>query len=375
MRIFFPLLVLGLLSTTAEAIDYKFFGDARVGYFSADRDDRDGTQNKTDEGRLRLRLGVSSKLSDSLEAKVRFAGRYSTDDRNDNHFKIFESIPSGDGLRRGDSTVDTIQLKYKLQNQGSVTFGRMQTKLELDGVAKKSLDRNDSPNTDINWTDGIYLQYPVVDGWKLHGIVQYNPASGSTELRRSPLNFSDSDSRISYFAAIEKKSKTGLWAQRGIDVTYLPSALRKDGSADGRIEDYWAVAARAAARWPLSRGDAFMLGGEVGVASEAPTNEAVKLPGDGDAGNSAYQVTFNWLNFVPKHSVGLVVGRADAGWLLSPDFRSNTDLVELRYKWAIGKKNRLEARIRQREDAEKLDDGKPKVREDTDLYVRYTYKF
>ncbi|MCH8150265.1 MAG: hypothetical protein IH987_20195, partial [Planctomycetes bacterium] len=24
---------------------------------------------------------------------------------------------------------------------------------------------------------------------------------------------------------------------------------------------------------------------------------------------------------------------ADAGWLLSPDFRSNTDLLELRYQW------------------------------------------
>ena len=375
MRVFVPLLVLGLLSSTAQAGDVKVFGDIRVGYFSAERDDRDGSTNITDEGRVRLRLGVKGKLSDSLEAKVRFAGRYSTDDRNDNYFEVFESIPSGDGLRRGDSTLDTIQMKYRLPNKGSVTFGRMQTKLELDGVAKKSLDRNDSPNTDINWTDGIYLQTPVFDGWKLHAIAQYNPASGSTELRRKPLDFSDSDSRASYFVALEKKSKTGLWAQRGIDVTYLPSALQKDGSADGRIEDYWAVVGRTAMRWPLSsRGDSFMLGAEAGFASEAPTNEAVSLPGTGDAGKNAYQLTFNWLNFVPKQSIGLVVGRADAGWLLSPDFRSNTDLIELRYKWAISKTNKLEARIRQREDAE-MRDGAFKAREDEDFYIRYTYKF
>jgi len=375
MRLSLLILPLGLIiSSSASAIDYKVSGDIRGGYFSADRDDRNGTTNKTDEGRLRLRVGVGAKLNNTLEAKLRLAGRYSTDDRNDNHFQIFDSIPSGDGLRRGDSTVDQFYLKNKLSNGGSMTLGRLQTKLELDGVAKKSLDRNDSPNTDINWTDGIYLQYPVAS-WKLHAIMQYNPASGSTELRRSPLNFSDSDSRVSYFAALEKKSKTGLWAQRGIDITYLPSALRKDGTAVGRIEDYWAIVGRAAARWPLGKsGSAFMLGGEIGFASDAPTKAAASLPGAGDAGSNAFQVTFNWINFVPKHSVGLVVGQADAGWLLSPDFRNNTDLVELRYKWVVAKKQKLEARIRKREDSVTRI-GALKNREDVDLYLRYTYKF
>jgi hypothetical protein len=376
MRLF----ILFLLSFTlvlqpVHAVNYKVSGDIRTGYFSADRDDRNGTQNKTDEGRLRLRVGVSADLTDSLQAKVRFAGRYSTDDRNENYFKLFESIPSTDGLRRGDSTLDEIYLKSKLGKGASLMVGRMQTKLELEGVAKKSLDRNDSPNTDINWTDGIYLQYPLTGGWKMHAIAQYNPASGPTELRRSPLNFSDSDSRISYFAAFEKKSKTGLWAQRGIDVTYLPSALQKDGTATGRIEDYWAVVGRAAARWPVGQGgSAWMLGAELGIASEAPTNAAVGLPGGGDAGNTAFQLTFNWLNFIPAHSIGLVVGRAEAGWLLSPDFRDNTDLLELRYKWALAKKHKLEARVRRREDSE-LKTGALKEREDVDLYVRYTYKF
>lgn len=373
-----PLLLLlsfMFVSQSVHAVNYKVSGDIRAGYFSADRDDRDGTQNKTDEGRLRLRAGVSTELTDSLQAKVRFAGRYSTDDRNDNYFKLFESIPSTDGLRRGDSTLDEIYLKKKLGKGASLTVGRMQTKLELEGVAKKSLDRNDSPNTDITWTDGIYLQYPLSGGWKMHAIAQYNPASGPTEVRRSPLNFSDSDSRVSYFAALEKKSKTGLWAQRGIDITYLPSALQKDGTSTGRIEDYWAVVGRVAARWPAARsGSAWMLGAEIGVASEAPTNAAAGLPGSGDAGNTAFQLTMNWLDFMPGHSVGLVVGRAEAGWLLSPDFRDNTDLLELRYKWALAKKHKIEARVRRREDSE-LKTGALKEREDVDLYVRYTYKF
>lgn len=370
----FPLLAVFPLHVV-NAASYQFSGDVRAGYFSADRDDRNGAQNKTDEGRVRIRAGISTKITDTLEARVRFAGRYSTDDRNNNFFKLFESIPSTDGLRRGDSTLDEIYIRNTYSNGAAVTFGRMQTKLELEGVAKKSLDRNDSPNTDINWTDGLYVKYPLKEGWKLHAIMQYNPSSGPTELRRSPLDFNDSGSRISYFAAFEKKSKTDFWAQRGIDLTYLPSALQKDGTAGGRIEDYWALVGRAAARWPLGQGgEALMLGGELGVASKAPTNAAVGLPGSGDAGKTAFQLTFNWLNFVPRHSVGLVVGRADAGWLLSPDFRDNTDLLEIRYKWALAKKHSVEGRLRQREDS-KLKIGALKKREDTDLYLRYTYKF
>lgn len=376
MRIFylFPFLVLFPMSTLMAA-NYQFSGDVRTGYFSADRDDRNGSQNKTDEGRLRIRAGITSKITESLEARVRFAGRYSTDDRNNNFFKLFASIPSTDGLRRGDSTLDEIYIKNTYRNGASVTFGRMQTKMELEGVAKKSLDRNNSPNTDISWTDGLYVKYPLADGWKLHAIMQYNPSSGATEPRRSRLNFSDSASRLSYFSAIEKKSKTHFWAQRGLDVTYLPSALQQDGTSSGRIADYWAVVGRAVARLPLGQsGEALMLGGELGVASKAPSNAAVGLPGNGDAGRTAYQVAFNWVNFAPKHSVGLVMGRADAGWLLSPDYRDNTDLLEIRYKWIPSKKHKWEARLRQREDS-KLKTGALKKREDTDLYLRYTYKF
>ncbi|NOY67432.1 MAG: hypothetical protein GXP13_08485 [Gammaproteobacteria bacterium] len=375
MRLSILILSVGVsISSSAFAVDYKISGDIRGGYYSADRDDRNGTTNKTDEARLRIRVGVGTKITNTLKAKVRLAGRYSTDDRNENYFRLFDSIPAGDGLRRGDSTFDEMYLKQKIGNKGTLTFGRMQTKIELDGVAKKSLDTNDSPNSDIAWTDGLYLKYPIYDGWKLHALMQYNAPSGSGKLRRKPLNFSDSDSRISYFGAIEKKSKTGLWAQRGIDVTYLPAALQKDGNAAGRIEDYWAVVGRAAARWPLSSGSAFMLGGELGFASNTQTKAAAGLPGAGDAGNNAYQVTFNWINFVPKHSVGLVLAKADAGWLLSPDFRDNTDLTEIRYKWITAKNQKFEARLRRRVDSV-MKTGAIKEREDVDIYLRYTYKF
>lgn len=354
---------------------FSFSGDVRGGFFSADRDDRDGSQDTTDEFRLRLRLGVGVELTDTLSAKARVAGRYSTDERNHNHFEFFSSIPGDDGLRRGDSTIDELYVNYHPNKQWQVRAGRMQTKFELEGVAKKSLDRNNSPNTDITWTDGVHAQYKLENGWNVHGIVQYNPQAGATEVRRSPLDFTEDGSRVSYFVAMENKQPWGPVVQRGIDVTYLPDALHVDGNVAGRIDDYWAVVGRLAALWPAGNsGMKFMLAGELGYAPNRPAALAVSTDTSGRADGLAGQLTFNFIDIVPKHSVGLVLGRAGDGYLLSPDFRSNTNLVEARYQWKIAKKQSFEARLRHREDIERRN-GAAEDRVDVDYYLRYTYKF
>ncbi len=349
------------------------YGDVRGGYYLLKRDDRDASKSTTSEWRLRIRPGLKAEFTDQLSGAIRLAGRYSTDDRNSNNFEFFSSIPAGDGLRRGDSTIDELYLKYKPAKGLDLKFGRMQTKFELDGVAKKSLDRNNSPNTDITWTDGVYMKYAVSNDWKAHVIVQYNDSEGSTEVRRSPLNFSDDGSRISYFAAMESRTPVGPIVQRGVDITYIPSALRTDSTT--RVDDYVAMVGRAAARWPMGEnGMKFMLGGELGYALNTQTKAASSIAGSGDVGGTATQVTFNFIDFVPSHSVGIVLARAEAGWLLSPDFRSNNTLVEARYKWQLAKKHKIEARLRQREDIEQLTSASEK-RTDVDLYARYTYKF
>ncbi|MFP5506061.1 MAG: hypothetical protein ACLGH6_07670, partial [Gammaproteobacteria bacterium] len=148
------------LSVNAQAANpitdtLSWSGDLRGGYFTLHRDDRNGSSDVTDEFRARIRLGLEAKLGERLSAKARFAGRYSTY-QNHNHFEIFTYIPSDDGLRRGDSTLDEFYVAYKPASDWMVKLGRIQTKFELAGVAKKSLDRNDSPNVDITWTDGLH---------------------------------------------------------------------------------------------------------------------------------------------------------------------------------------------------------------------------
>ena len=118
----------------------------------------------------------------------------------------------------------------------------------------------------------------------------------------------------------------------------------------------------------------FMLAGEVGYAPNTPKRGVVKTGTSGDADGLAAQITFNFIDIIPRHSAGLVLGRAGDGWLLSPDFSPNANLIEARYKWAIDKKQAIEARVRNREDIKQLV-GSAFKREDVDYYLRYTYKF
>jgi len=368
-------IVLAHSGLVSAASDLTWSGDFRTGYFSDKKDARDGVNSSRDEGRVRLRIGGEYTASESWKFKLRAAGRtFLENNHPDAEIKIFSEIPSGDGLRAGDATLDEINARY-IKDNLDVIFGRFQTKMELDGVAKKSLDRNDSPNTDITWTDGVYAKIKVAGDWAHHFILQYNYSTGATEVRRSPLDFSSSASRASAFWALENRKKAGAFVQRGVDITYLPDALCTDGGSCNQRKDYITIVGRAAMEWPLgTSGTKFMLGTEAGYAVNTQTRVAANTGTSGDADGLAWQLTFNFIDIVPKHSLGLVYANAGAGWLISPDIRNNNSLVELRYKWAVDKRNSIEARIRQRQDLETLV-GETRKQVDDDLYVRYTWKF
>jgi len=82
-------------------------GDARGGYYGSQRTDRDGSEDSTDQMVGRVRAGLEWTPTDTVSARVRVAGRYSTYD-NHNYFKIFTTIPDTDGLRAGDATIDQL---------------------------------------------------------------------------------------------------------------------------------------------------------------------------------------------------------------------------------------------------------------------------
>jgi hypothetical protein len=350
-----------------------FGGDVRTGYYHLERDHRDGDHSTTRDFRARIRPWLGFRLSPVIDARVRVAGRFSTA-QDGMELYLEPHAPTTDGLELGQATVDEAYLNLRAGSRWNVRLGRMQTKFALADLLAKSLDRGDSPNTDVTWTDGGHVTFTVGGGWRSHLIVQHNSRRGPSNVLRAPLDFERDASRVTVFAAIENATRQDPISQRALDVTFIPGALR---GADGGAEDYIAVVARGMLTWPLPvTGSPVGMGGELGYAPNTPSRSVLNLgdDGSGDVSGLAYQVAATVSDIVAGHRLGIVYGRIQPGWLIAPDFRNNDELVELRYQWVIARGHSMEARVRRRDELHRPL-GAARDRRDTDVYVRYSLRF
>jgi hypothetical protein len=325
--------------------------------------------------RLRLRLGAEAGLAENWLLRGRLAGRFSTE-QDRTRFWLRAWMPTRTGLEDGDATLDELFLHYTPDGTDwSLRIGRFQSKFELKGVASKSLDRNDSPNMEVTWTDGAHLQYALTPRWRSHLLLQRNASRGSGQVARAPLTFDDSASRVTAFAALESTAPIGPVTQRVFSVTWMPSALASDGPGAERREDYLALTARMFAEWPIgTQGMRGGLGGEAGYAPNTPVESVVNAGAGSDAHGWAHTFSMNLFDFAPGHHIAFVYGRVDAGWLISPDFRNNDRLLEIRYQWRISPTLSVESRLRRREEVD-LPDGVTRPRIDDDFYLRLSMRF
>lgn len=351
------------------------FGDARMAFYSSERDARNRTETKNEGLRLRLRLGAETQLAEGWLLRGRLAGRFTTD-QDRTRFWTHGWTPTRTGLDEGDAAVDELFIRYAPAGaRWSLRAGRFQSKIELMGVAAKSLDRNDSPNVDITWTDGLHVQYALSPAWRTHLVLQNTTSSGTSQATRGPLTFDDSSSRITTFAALESTKPLGPLKQRVFAATWMPDALAADGLGAARRDDYVTFTTKLFAEWPIGQdGMRGGLGGEAGYAPNTPV-ESVVNAGDGDSADGwAYQFSMNLFDFAPNHNIAFVYGRAGAGWLISPDFRNNDRLLEIRYQLVISKTLSMEARLRRREETD-LPHNVAHARTDDDFYLRFSAKF
>ena len=351
------------------------FGNLRAGFFASERTARDGAETSAGEFKLRLRVGAEARLSDGWLVRGRVAGRVTTDqDRTRIWLKAWP--PERTGLEDGDATVDELFLRYSpSEGRWSLRVGRFQSSFELHGVPAKGLDRNDSPNVDITWTDGLHWQYTLNPRWRSHVILQANASRGSGQVARSPLSFDHRDSRVTVFAGVEGTAPWGPVTQRMVAVTWMPKALATDGITAATRHAYLAMTARLFAEWPLGgTGVRGGLGGEVGYAPSTPRERLFDPGSGGDSNGVAWQISANLFEFAPRHHIGVVYGRAGAGWLISPDFRNNDSLLEVRHQWRFSRNWSMETRLRRRKEIVVPGTASgPRV--DDDVYLRFSGKF
>jgi len=100
----------------------------------------------------------------------------------------------------------------------------------------------------------------------------------------------------------------------------------------------------------------------------------MNLPGDGDVDGFAWAVTGSVMELWPNHSVGINYAHADAGWLLSPQYRNNEELFEVRYLWRKRRNLALDFRVRWRQELVQLSSQSQK-QDEVDFFARFTLGF
>jgi len=267
------------IADAVEKLGLSVDGDIRIGDIFVGNDVDDVRLGDAEAIRARWRIRTTWGITERFRGVIRVAGLCSTN--NCDPDPVVQSyLPTGSSMTDGQITLDEFFLQSFRSDRFNVAIGRMQAKfVARGGVFSKSLDQNDSNNLRINWTDGLHSTFKAKNGWESHMVLQYNSKNGPSTVRRDPLDFSDGGSRVSYLFGFENLQERRRIVQRALDVSYFPSSLRTDGQLDGQLEDYWAIVARMAARWPV-RSESWRLrfSGEVGyapkMASPGPSLQA-----------------------------------------------------------------------------------------------------
>lgn len=366
-----------LLATVAPAgavDDWSSGADLRGGFYASERDARDGSESSDESLRARLRVHVERGLSKNWLFRTRLAGTFSTGG-NDFAFRLDPYRSSGTGTRTGEVQFDELFLRWQdAAQRQQVRIGRFQTAFNLPVVPGKSLDRNDSSNVGIGWTDGIHWQGRIGGGWEGHAIAQFNHRRGTGNTARSPLSFADSASRVGSYLALRSTEKAGPVVMRMITLNWIPDALATHGVADPRREDYLTATAKAAAQWPVGEsGTRFLVAGEFGRSFNNPERSTLLLEGADEVAGNGYQVSANLFDIRPGHHLGVVYAHVQGGWLTSTDFRNNDELYEIRYQRRFAPNLSMEIRFRIRDEIERRI-GAAREQRDYDMYARLTWR-
>jgi hypothetical protein len=363
--------------STVDTVDdeggFVLRGDFRPLINYLDRTNREGEEFSNTNAQARIRVKGAARLSDLIGVGARVAGRCASDDC-DLEWIADGAVPQQNGLEHGQFTFDELYVHFFQTDRFDLTLGRQQTRMVLrSGVFSRSLDRNNSNNTNITWTDGAHFALRRRRGWEGHIILDHNQEDGTGSVRRGQLDFAPSSARTSYFAGTENRTPLGAIVQRSVSVSYLPNALLLDGDVDGRRDTYIGIVGRMAFRWPLQTDGPFFRGGfEVGYAPNVPTAEGANLANSPD--KLAWNVTASIMEFRPRHNIGVFYSRTGAGWLLSPNFAQNEESFEIRYVWRRPNRPTIDFRLRWREDIEQQLNTTQK-RERIDAFLRLTWQF
>lgn len=344
------------------------YGDIRTGYFGTFRDERDATQLERNEWRTRIRLGLHYALTEKWNIRVRYAARLSNEQ---DEFRLHHSTTDlrNNGLRIGQGGFDEAYVSYR---QGSQTWraGRFQTGFTLPGVIGNAIIRSDSPNNDVQWTNGLWLSHTIDAQWQADLIAQSNYGNWPSNTLRRPMDF---DKKLPWglFGSIRRVSKERIRLQQ-VQTTVFPNALHPVAQSRSTLA---LVSASMVLGWDFPRERTILTGVEVGRSLNNLTREAMRLSGDlsEESGGWGFQANASVYNIIPDHHIGIVTGVMQPMMLTSEDYWDNGWMYEIRHQYIANRRLSFESRLRWRGDAIRRQ-GAQARRVEMVPYVRLTYR-
>jgi hypothetical protein len=348
-------------------------GDIRTGYFGITGQNRDGSSADFHEIRNRTRIGIRYLPHERVIIQTRYAIRVNS---RDFELKpgLHTSRPGNGGLMMGEGAFDEAYLQYAFSDRFTTRIGRFQASYAIGGVISNAIIRNDSPNVDVEWTDGALFAFIPAAGWSTDLVVQWHHKNAPSNTYRNPLDINNTDTPFTFFTHIRKSFKDNVIRYAALDVIYSPDALIK--TTDGNRGDYLAAAVKTQLGWELPSSRTLLWGGEIAYSFNRPDETVVRMgTTDGKkAGGLGFQTNLSIQNLFEGHNLGFIAAILEPSLLTSTSYWNNLLLIEIRHTCRLTGRLSAETRLRYRGDHKQLA-GVDQKRWQIFPYARLTYRF
>lgn len=373
------LLLLVISPTTAhsqirinEKNGLRVTGDIRSGYIGFIGRERNGDRLSQHEFRNRTRIGLNINVTDKLTLHSRYAVRVSSLD-----FHLYPGLnttsPGNNGLLMGEGAFDQLFASIQLSDWLRLKAGRFQTSFTLDGVIKNSILRQDSPNTDISWTDGLHLTSTSPTGWTTDVIMQSHLLNRTSNVFRYPLEPDHTRIPFTFFSSIKKEFKAGVLSSLSLNVTYSPDMLLVDSEANRK--SYVAASIKPQFKKRFNSGRQLLWGTEFAYSFNRPERSVFGFDESphSSSGGFGFQTVLSVIDLFKNQHVGLMAAALEPSLLTSSAFWNNLMLFEVRHSTKWSSNVSTDIRLRYRSDLEKPGGGLNKRRQ-VYPFARITYK-
>jgi len=347
-------------------------GDIRFGYFVNETNTRSDDHVSDHEVMFRPRIGFRYRFNKIVEFTARYAGRFTTDNIEFNP-GLSTTSENNNGLRMGELAFDQLFLQFSHPNDKiTARIGRFQTGFSLPGVITKSIVRVDSPNMNVQWTDGVHLKGILSEEWQADLITQFHFFNAPSNTHRRPLEVNGDHLFLTLLGSLRKSHHHPLFKWTRLNMVLIPDGILQH---NGDRKAYISAGVQNVIGMKVDSKRTLEIGKELNYSFKKPSNQTAGIARpapDKTAGIGAHLSTTIY-QILPNQNLGVVLAWTGGAQLTSSDFSNNQWTWEIRHSFDITNHLELETRIRQRGDIKSMAGSLQKENEFVP-YIRMTYR-